>query len=295
LLTGSLAVRLRKAEAATREADRRALLAANVAEHRANDIVRERTQELEAAKRVAEVALYAELQAQEQQVRFMEVISHQYRTPLGVIRTNLESIRLTLPKSDGSNRERLNRANGGIMRLVEVLEVNLTRSKIQGPSYQPNLVDTSVADLTEAALSNASDLLPGTKINLTVSVEARRAWILADKEMLRLAIINLLENAAKFSAPIGSTKVEVAVFCVRDEVHLKITDDGIGIQDGQINDLVKHSVRGSNSAHVEGKGIGLSLVKRAVDAHGGQFLIRNRSEGGAEATIVLPKFNRLAD
>jgi signal transduction histidine kinase len=295
LLTGSLAVRLRKAEAATREADRRALLAANAAEHRANDLVRERTQELEAAKRVAEVALYAELQAQEQQVRFMEVISHQYRTPLGVIRTNLESIRLTLPKSDGSNRERLNRANGGIMRLVEVLEVNLTRSKIQGPSYQPNLVDTSVADLTEAALSNASDLLPGTKINLAVSVEGRRACILADKEMLRLAIINLLENAAKFSAPLGSAKVEVAVFCVRDEVHLKITDDGIGIQDGQINDLVKHSVRGSNSAHVEGKGIGLSLVKRAVDAHGGQFLIRNRSEGGAEATIVLPKFNRLAD
>lgn len=292
LLTGSLAVRLRKAETATRDADRRALLVANQAENRANRLVQERTQELEEAKHVAEVALNAELQAQEQQVRFMEVISHQYRTPLGVIRTNLESIRLTLPKSDEPNHARLNRANSGVTRLVDVLEVNLTRSKVQGPTYQPRLADVSVAQLTEASVSNANDLFPGTKIDLQISPEARTAWILADKEMLSLAIINLLDNAAKYSVPVGSSTIGLTIFCLGEEVYLQVTDEGIGIENGTVDDLLKHSVRGSNTANVDGRGVGLSLVKRTVDAHGGRFLLLNRSEIGAEATIALPKLNR---
>ncbi|CUX47331.1 sensor histidine kinase [Agrobacterium genomosp. 13] len=245
--------------------------------------------------RKAEVALQAELHAQEQQVQFMEVISHQYRTPLGVIRTNLDSVRLTLPQSDVSNRERLNRANGGIKRLVEVLEVNLSRSKIQGPSYRPSFLDTIVTELTEVAVSHAGDLLPGATINLAVSAEAITARVRADREMLRLAIINLLENAAKFSAPLGSTTVELNVFCVGQEVFLQITDNGIGIGNDQANDLVEHSMRGANTVHVEGRGIGLSLVKRTVDAHGGHFLLRNRSNGGAEATIALPLLEQLQD
>ncbi|NTZ92424.1 ATP-binding protein [Agrobacterium tumefaciens] len=288
LLTGSLAVRLRNAEAAAREADRRAVLAANAAEQHANDLVLKRTRELEEAKGVAEHALHAELKAQEQQVRFMEVISHQYRTPLGVIRTNLESVRLTLPKNDDANRARLDRARVGISRLVEVLEVNLTRSKLQGPAYQPAFSETSVADLIGIIIPGAHDLFHGATINVTVTSEAERARIRADREMLRLAVINLLENAFKFSAPAGSSMVWLDVFCEGDEVHLRIRDKGIGIAGQQPEDLVRNSVRGANSAHIEGTGMGLSLVKRATDAHGGRFVLAGRAGGGTEATIALP-------
>ncbi|SOC90472.1 7TM diverse intracellular signalling [Rhizobium sp. AN5] len=288
LLTGSLAVRLRKAEAAAREADRRALQAANNAEWHAHDLVRRRTLELEEARRVAENALQAELQTQEQQVRFMEVISHQYRTPLGVIRTNLESIRLTLPKNDEPNRERLDRARVGITRLVEVLETNLTRSKIQGLVYQPYFLETNVSELVEIATPGTRDLFHGITLNVVLTTEAKIARISADREMLRLAIINLLENAIKFSAPLGSTQVWLDVFCEAGEVHLRVTDHGIGIGNDQVEDLTRNTVRGSNVAHIEGTGAGLSLVKRTTDAHGGRFMLCGRAEGGTEATIVLP-------
>lgn len=288
LLTGSLAMRLRNAEASARKADHRALEAANAAELQANLLVLERTRELEEAKRVAENALRAELHAQEQQVQFMEVISHQYRTPLGVIRTNLQSIGLTLPKNDKSNRERLNRAHNGIARLVEVLEVNLTRSKLQGASYQPSFSDITISDVVSGAITSARDLLHGANLNVAVVKEVEQTRIRADSEMLRLAIVNLLENAFKFSIPIGSTSVWLDVFREMDEVHLRIRDQGIGIKGEQVENLIENTVRGANASHIEGTGVGLSLVKRATDAHGGRFMLSGRAEGGTEAIIALP-------
>ncbi|MCM2431454.1 sensor histidine kinase [Agrobacterium rosae] len=288
LLTGSLAVRLRNAETAARNADRRALQAANAAEQQANDLVLERTRELVEAKRVAENALCAELQAQEQQVRFMEVISHQYRTPLGVIRTNLQSIRLTLPNNDEPNRERLDRAHVGIARLVEVLEVNLTRSKLQGPAFQPSFSEIGVVDIVNQAITSARDLLHGITLDVSITADAEHAIIRADAEMLRLAIINLLENAFKFSAPVGSTLVWLDVFREMDEVHIQIRDKGIGIGAEPVEELIRNHMRGANSAHIEGTGVGLSLVKRTTDAHGGRFSLLSGIDGGTEAKIVLP-------
>jgi signal transduction histidine kinase len=288
LLTGSLAVRLRNAEAAARKADRRALEMADAAEQQASHLVKERTRELEEAKRVAENALRAELQAQELQVRFMEVISHQYRTPLGVVRTNLESIEFTLPKDDKPNRERLARARNGVMRLVEVLEVNLTRSRLQGATYQPALRDTVVANIVGGALKNVRDLLNGIDLTVSMAAEAGQARIRADSEMLQLAIINLLENAFKFAAPVGSTSVWLDVILDSEEIRICVKDRGIGIGEGQVEELVRNSVRGPNANHIPGTGIGLSLVKRATDVHGGRFLLQNRPEGGTKAEIVLP-------
>ena len=288
LLTGSLAVRLRNAENAARSADRRAVETANAAEQLANDLVLKRTRELEEAKRVAESALRAELLAQEEQVRFMEVISHQYRTPLGVIRTNLHSIRLTLPKADKPNRRRLDQAYVGIARLVEVLEVNLTRSKVQGLAYKPVFLETSVGEIVNNAVSSARDLLHGVTLSVSMTADAEQAIIRADSEMLRLAIINLLENAFKFSVPVGSSLVWLNVFCETDKVNLRVRDKGIGIGLETVEYLIMKNTRGCNSSYIEGTGVGLSIVKRTTDAHGGRFSLTGCDDGGTEASIVLP-------
>jgi len=291
LLTGSLAVRLRNAENLARSADRRALETANAAEQHANDLVLVRTRELEEAKRVAENALRAELLAQEEQVRFMEVISHQYRTPLGVIRTNLHSIRLTLPKDDEPNRRRLDQAHVGITRLVEVIEVNLTRSKVQGLAYKPSFLDISLGEVVANSVTSARDLLHGVTLNVSMTTDAKHAIIRADSEMLHLAIINLLDNAFKFSVPLKSSLVWLNVYCERDEVFLCVKDKGVGIGSDTVEYLLRKNTRGCNSKHIEGTGVGLSIVKRTTDAHGGRFSLLGCHDGGTEATIVLPILN----
>lgn len=288
LLTGSLAVRLRNAEAFAREADRRAMHSAYNAEQRAKELVKERTKELEAAKLIAERALLTELEAQEQQVRFMEVISHQYRTPLGIIKTNLESVRQTLPERDERNRQRLDRASTGIFRLVELLEVNLARSRVQGLAYSPSFEQSVVGELISAAVASLRDLIQGASIIASVSPEAEQAKIFADGEILKLAIINLLENAVKFSAPIGASSVWLAVTISNNELKIEITDEGIGIQGEDMKSLSQKGTRSERVSHIDGTGTGLYLVQRAVDLHSGRISFNSVPQGGTQATVLLP-------
>ena len=288
LLTGSLAIRLRKAEAASREANRRAVSAAHSAERWANDLVVQRTAELVEAKSLAESALQSELDAQAQQVRFMEVISHQYRTPLAVIRSNIESVRFTLPDEDGANFERLQRADQGIARLVEVVEVNLARSQLQGSSFDPVLAPIDPKALVETSVLRSRDLLPGADIQLRLDQALVGAIIAADSDMLSLAIINLIENAVKFSQPGTRPLVEVSLERQTDRVAIDIRDYGIGIPAAEMDAVRTHAVRGSNAPHIEGTGVGLSLVSRITTAHSGTFTLAAASGGGTVASISLP-------
>ncbi len=290
LLTGSLAVRLRKAEAINRDNDKRAVAAAHAAERHANELVISRTRELADAKKTAEDALRAELQAQVRQIRFMEVISHQYRTPLAAIRSNIDSVRISLPKEDQANRDRLDRGRQAIVRLVEVLEVNLIRSRLQGASFEPHFTCTPIADIMTAAYAKAEDLLQGTNIQLDIAPAARPGLVMADAEMLGIALINLLENAAKFSAGAQSPKVSLGARMVDGStIAISVSDNGIGIPPSEIETVLSHSARGSNAKHVAGTGVGLSLVSRIAAAHGGSVSLASPRKGpGTIATITLP-------
>lgn len=290
LLTGALAVRLRNAEISAKTAHDLALASAHAAESHANALVKERTRELSEAKALAEAALRAELVAKQQQVQFMEIISHQYRTPLSIIKTNLESIGHTLPKDDVANLHRLKLARLGVSRLVDVLEINLTRSKVQGTTYVPEFDVVSVIDVIEHAASHASDLLHGITLHVDVSSAARVALLRIDRDLMHLAILNLLENAFKFSLPVGSTHVWLVADCDEVRVSLRIADSGIGLGGEVLCDLISHGARGRNAEHITGTGVGLSIVKRTADVHGGIFELNSLAPVGAEAVIRLPRY-----
>jgi signal transduction histidine kinase len=255
LLTASLAVRLRAAEALNRAMTAEALVAA---------------------------------QAAEQQVRFMEVISHQYRTPLATIRSNVDTIDLSLPESDTANRGRLDRVHRGVVRLVETLEINLSRSRLQGPSFQPRLVPTLLSYVVAAAGTRGRDLFQSTDILVAIAPEADDVQVMADAEMLGIAIINLLDNAVKFSAPTGAPPVRLSCTLADGFAVIGVHDEGIGVPGDEIAGILGKSVRGSNARNIEGSGMGLSLVSRIAAAHGGVVRIDSAPEAGTTVSISLP-------
>lgn len=287
LLTAALGVRLRKAEALNRVMRDEALVAAQNAEQTANALVAERTRELASARQVAEDALRAELASQQQQVRFMEVISHQYRTPLAAIRTHADNIGLSLPKDDEANQNRLDRVRRGIVRLVEVLEVNLTRSRLQGSAFRPSLVNTSIVEIVTGAAARGHDLLQKPIVS-ELAPEAAQARIMADADMLGIAIINLLENAVKFSIRSNNSPVTLACHAVDGEAIISVRDSGIGIPPDEIGGIFEPAARGSNAANVEGSGLGLSLVARIVAAHRGSVSADSEPGQGTTITMRLP-------
>lgn len=288
LLTGSLGVRLRDAEALNRTMQAEALENAKSAEMRASALVQEKTRELSHAKQVAEEALRAELASQEQQVRFMEVISHQYRTPLATIRSHVDNIGFSLPEDDHDNRRRLARVRTGINRLVEVLEVNLARSRFQGSSFQPHLVHTSAAKIVAAAGARARDLLQA-EIRIEIDSSVESSCILADADMLGIAVINLVENAVKYAAS-QSSEPPVVLSCSTADgnVVIAVTDRGIGIPKDELPKIFQPSIRGSNVRAAPGTGMGLSLVSRIVSAHRGSIEIASEMGEGTTVQIILP-------
>lgn len=288
LLTGALAVRLRDAELANGDMRRQALLAAQAAENTAQSLVEERTRELVMARKIAEDALHAELRSQEQQVRFMEVISHQYRTPLATIRSNIDSIGISLPSDDGANQCRIKRVRRAIVRLVEMLEVNLARSRFQGASFKPHLTTTTADDIVVAAATRGRDFLQGADIQTDIQPETKAARIMADAGMLELSIVNLLENAVKFSAVKGTGLVVLSLSVDHINVIISVSDQGIGIPPAELVGVMSHGVRGSNAVNTEGSGMGLSLVSRVAAVHGGTVEIVSEQGVGTTVRIILP-------
>lgn len=287
LLTAALGVRLRAAETRNRLMSAQALESAKAAEQRASALVAERTQELAQAKKVAEDALSAELQSQEQQVRFMEVISHQYRTPLASIRSNVDSIGLSLASDDQVNRGRIQRIRRGVARLVEVLELNLTRSRLQGPAFRADRVPQVLGAIVEAAAARARDLTQDADIVVESSPAAAGARIIADADMLGIAIVNLIENAVKFS-PGPAPRVTVSCVIEAGRAVIAVSDSGIGIPSAEIDKVAERFARASNASDIEGTGLGLSLVRRIVAAHGGEVAISSEEGVGTTVRIHLP-------
>lgn len=287
LLTGAMAARLRTSEAMNRQMREDAVVAALLAQKRAEDMVAERTRELEQAKLVAEDALAAELETQRQQVQFMEVISHQYRTPLAGLRSNVESIGLSLGPDDEANQRRLDRVRSSIVRLVEVLEVNLARSRLQGPRFRAEMGAINLAELVRRAGGRGQDLLNGASICMEIAEAADHVSVDGDEDMLVIAIINLLENGAKFSTG-PSPRVVLACDVVGDTCVITVRDQGIGIPASDLDAIRQGGIRGSNVGEILGTGMGLSLVERIASVHGGRLSIQSTVGEGTEVAIHLP-------
>lgn len=287
LLTGSLAVRLRDAETLNGRMREEALQTAQEARQIANRLVEEKTRELVIARRVAEDALLAEKQSQLQQVRFLEVISHQYRTPLAAIRSSIDSIGLALAPDDGSNHGRIERIRRAIARLVEMLEINLARSRLQGPSFRPRILRVNASSVVSTAFQRARDLLNGPDIRLSMQSQGAAAAVMADAGMLELAIVNLLENAVKYTALKGNAPVDLILTTHGADVVIDVTDRGIGIPSRDLPDVFSHATRGSNAESVEGSGLGLFLVDKIVRVHNGRVVAESVEGEGTTVRITL--------
>ncbi|MCW2351814.1 sensor histidine kinase [Sphingobium sp. B12D2B] len=287
-LTSALAVRLRSAERLNRLMQDQAIIDAREAELRAIAMVEEKTQELAASKVMAEDALRAELDSQAQQVQLMEIISHQYRTPLATISSNVDSIGASLPASDLQNLDRVRRAKRGITRLVETLEVALIRGRIQGHSLRPNREVVLLGELISTITSRAGDYLHKANFDLSFSRSARKTPIFTDTEMVTIAIINILENAVKYGRPDAPDSISLKCTIKDDCAVIIIADHGVGIPPDEISRVIERSFRASNTQTTEGSGLGLFLVNRIVDALGGEIAIKSKLGHGTTVYLSIP-------
>ena len=232
-------------------------------------------------------ALAKEIELNELKTRFVGMISHDVRTPLAVISSSTEILRSYYERLDEMVRTRhFDQISAQVDRMVALLNDVLTISRADSGTilFQPEDLDLDAycQTLVEEFQSNAS--IPA---NLTFASSGEPLIVHADEKLLYQALTNLLNNAIKYSPEGGPIRLELA----SDAEHaiLRVTDSGIGIPEEDLPHLFETFHRGSNVGEIQGTGLGMAIVKRSIEAHGGTMTCESQINVGTTFSIRLPK------
>jgi PAS domain S-box-containing protein len=252
---------------------------------------------LELEKRVAERTaelhrLNLELEAANRaKDEFLANMSHELRTPLNSILGMAESLleQKRDPLSDQQQKS-LQIIESSGRHLLELINDILDLSKIEAGmlDYYPQLF--SVEEICRASLSFVRGQALKKSITFTYHNEAATANISADPRRLKQILVNLLANAIKFTPEGGEVTLQVEGDAEQDLMRFSIVDTGIGIAAEDLRRLFQPFVQLDSALNrqQEGTGLGLALVQRLTDLHGGSVQVESEPGKGSNFTIVLP-------
>jgi K+-sensing histidine kinase KdpD len=214
----------------------------------------------------------------------LDAVTHDLRTPLTSIKAAVTTVLSELPTSGEPLRDLLQIIDEESDRLNRFIEEMMALARFEGdPALRP--VDTSVNEIIDAALERSAPLLSQHKVE--VSIEDQLPLLRVDPNSLAQAVYSLLDNAAKYS-PRGS-HITLQAGQERNGIFIRVADEGIGIQPDYREKVFEKFFRISNSSVRPGFGLGLSIAKRIVEAHGGNITISSPgSMRGTVVTVVLP-------
>ena len=214
---------------------------------------------------------------------FLLAVTHELKTPIASIRLAIDTLkRLDL---DGADRdEMLDVARSGTLRLERRVEDILQATRLN----LPDALVRSPFDITEFVEDTASTFLHlNPESSVSVKFIGDSGLLLhGDEEMWRLCLINLLENAIKYSPT--HTSVEVVLDTTTKKPNLSIIDHGPGISPDERKKVFEAFYRLPRDKDVEGTGLGLHLVFRIVKMHGAEIHITSTAGGGATFVIDWP-------
>jgi PAS domain S-box-containing protein len=219
---------------------------------------------------------------------FVSMVSHEFRTPLGIIQSSGELLRDFSGKMNPEERtEQLESIIRNTRRMAGMMEEVLVLSRLDAGKldFEPAVLDLNlffhrVADEVLSATNRRC--LIGLSLN-GVPSEAK-----ADERLLGHIFTNLLSNAVKYSEP--GARVDFTISRDGREAVCVVADHGIGISTDDQPQLFQAFHRGTNVGTRPGTGLGLLLVKRCVELHGGNVQLISRISEGTKVTVRLPVF-----
>jgi PAS domain S-box-containing protein len=249
----------------------------------AMDITRRKRAEEELVKTLEHEKELSQLKS-----NFVSMVSHEFRTPLGIIQSSAELLSEFHEKMPPDEREeQLKSITRNTRRMAGMMEEVLVLSRLDAGKleFQPAALDLNsfcrrVVD--EVLSATSRQCVIELSLN-SVPLEAK-----ADERLLGHIFTNLLSNAVKYSEP--GAKVHFAVECDGNDAVCIFRDQGIGISNVDQQQLFKAFHRGSNVGTRPGTGLGLLLVKRCAELHGGQVRVESKVGEGTTVIVRLPVF-----
>ncbi|HEV7803190.1 MAG TPA: sensor histidine kinase [Burkholderiales bacterium] len=220
---------------------------------------------------------------------FLAILGHELRNPLAPIRNSVEVMRRLLDQPHpavASSLDVLDRQSQQLCRLVDDL---LDLARISRGEFELRMTRFDVRTAIEQALQMTEPLIATRQHRLDVAMPAAPLYLNADPSRITQIVANLLTNAAKYTEPGG--KISLAVEAEGTEVVIRVRDNGIGISPDMLSRVFELFARVDQpqTGGLDGLGIGLTLVQRLAQQHGGSITANSAGLGhGAEFTVRLP-------
>ena len=232
--------------------------------------------------------LYREARLSRLKTDFVSLVSHELRTPLTSIRLFIETLEMGRVQNPEQQQEVLGMLSKETARLSAMIEGVLDWARIESgrKSYERKIVP--VNDVAQAALDAFRTQRMGTKMALEVQMGDGLPEIEVDRDAIAGALLNLLQNAWKYS---GEDK-QIALTVVPEPrgVRIDVKDNGMGIPRAERKKIFDRFYRVDNllTRQTEGTGLGLSIAQRIIQAHGGRISVESEPGKGSTFSVFLP-------
>jgi len=220
---------------------------------------------------------------------FIQNVSHELKTPLTVIQGHSAKMGDAPDDREGWLASRRIIADEA-KRLTQLVDNLLTLARLESPSFQLDLAPVNLAALLEEAILQISDLAEERKLALSLNIAPGLPRLPGDRARLKQVVLNLLDNAMKYTPPGGSVTVEARADAERRQLVCSVQDTGEGIPPDDVAHIFDklYRARRAKGRPVEGSGLGLTIVQQIIRAHGGDITVESELGRGSTFAFTLP-------
>ena len=215
---------------------------------------------------------------------FVADAAHELHTPLTALQANIELARDE--KSISEQTRYLGRAQEQGQRLEALVQSLLHLSRIEAAESPSNLAPVDILQLLREVGEQFASRAEQAERTFSMELPEGDVKVLGNENQLRQVLINLLENALKFTPQQGT--ISLSVESLPDQIHITVSDSGIGIPPEDLPHLFERFHRARNVSAYPGNGLGLAIVKAIMNVHKGQVEVRSEEQNGTVISISLP-------
>lgn len=211
-------------------------------------------------------------------------ISHELRTPITIIQSQIEAIGDGLWDLTPERIQTLNEESNRLLKLVSQLKY---LTNVEGMKDSLECKEVNISELIKEVIEGYRITSNNKKINIKEDIE-EDVIIQGDKDKLKQVFMNLLSNALKFTNDKGT--IAISLKQEEEKIVIIFRDNGIGIPQKDLENIFERFYRSdqSRNRNTGGAGIGLAIVKSIIEAHKGSIIAKSKEEEGTEFQIILP-------
>ena len=224
---------------------------------------------------------------------FFVNISHELRTPVNLISSTIQLIKLNLKNLSKEDANIISKyidiMESNSMRLIRLINNLIDSTKIDSGFVKFTPINADIIKFVEDVCDSVVDYVDFNKMNLIFDTDREEEIVLFDPDIIERILLNLLSNAVKFNKVDGT--IYVNLYTKDDEIRITVRDEGIGIPKEKLSSIFKRfeQLKTKNKIEKQGSGIGLYLVKSLVTLHGGNIKVESKVNEGSKFIITIPK------